>query len=127
MMICRVLAEIALAAHLLFIVFAALGATLVLRWRALAWLHLPCAVWAGAIALGGWICPLTYLEVRLRHCAGQAGYAEGFMAHYLLPLVYPEGLTRELQVALGVGVLSLNALIYALVLRQAGRRQPPGI
>ena len=126
-MICRLLAESALALHLLFIVFAALGAPLVLRWRTLAWLHLPCALWASAIALGGWICPLTHLEIRLRHCAGQAGYADGFVAHYLLPLVYPDSLTRGLQVALGLGVLCFNAAIYALAIRQAWVRRPPGV
>jgi hypothetical protein len=124
-MTCRVLAEFTLVVHLLFIVFAALGALLVWRWRVLAWLHLPCAVWAGAVALGGWICPLTDLENRLRQCAGQAGLAEGFVAHYLLPLIYPEALTRELQLALGLGVLGLNALIYAALLRRSGRRRPP--
>jgi len=126
-MICRLLAELTLAVHLLFIIFAALGACMVWRWRGLAWLHVPCAVWAGAVAVGGWICPLTHLEIRLWQCAGEAGYAAGFVAHYLLPLIYPEALTRELQVVLGLGVLGLNALVYAAILRRSGRRRPPSI
>ena len=114
-MICRILADAVLIIHLLFILFAVAGAFAALRWRLLVWVHLPCALWAAAIVLGGWICPLTPLEVFLRHCAGQAGYAGGFVQHYLLPIIYPHNLTREIQIGLGIGVLVINLVAYALV------------
>ncbi len=114
-MICRILADAVLIIHLLFILFAVAGAFAVLRWRYLVWVHLPCALWAMLIQLGGWICPLTPLEVFLRRCAGQAGYAGGFIQHYLLPIIYPHALTREIQIGLGIGVLVINLVAYALV------------
>ena len=96
-MICRFLADATLVIHLLFIVFAVAGAFAALRWRLLVWAHLPCALWAVAIEWGGWICPLTPLEVFFRRCAGQAGYSGGFVQHYLLPVIYPHNLTREIM------------------------------
>jgi hypothetical protein len=118
-MICRLLADAVLVIHLLFIFFAVAGAFAILRWRTLVWAHLPCALWAMAIEMGGWICPLTPLEVNLRRCAGQAGYSGGFIQHYLLPVIYPHGLTREIQIGLGIGVLVINLVAYALVVRNA--------
>lgn len=118
-MICRILADAVLMFHLMFIVFAVVGALVALRWRYLIWVHLPCALWAMAIELGGWICPLTPLEVSLRRCAGQAGYTGGFIQHYLLPIIYPYNLTREIQIGLGLGVLVINLAAYALVVRKA--------
>ncbi len=114
-MICRILADAVLIIHLVFILFAVAGAFTALRWRFIVWVHLPCALWAMLIELGGWICPLTPLEVFLRQCAGQAGYAGGFIQHYLLPIIYPHDLTREIQIGLGIGVLAINLVAYALV------------
>jgi hypothetical protein len=122
-MICRILADAVLIIHLLFILFAVAGGFAALRWRFLIGVHLPCALWAAAIELGGWICPLTPLEISLRRCAGQAGYSGGFIQHYLLPVIYPYNLTREIQIGLGVFVLAINLVAYALMVRQlrAGR------
>jgi len=84
----------------------------------LAWMHLPAALWGAFIELGGWICPLTPLEINLRQGAGEAGYSGEFIEHYVLPLVYPSGLTRDIQIALGIAVLILNGLTYgALIVR----------
>jgi hypothetical protein len=47
-----------------------------------------------------------------------AGYADGFIGSLLLPIVYPHGLTRSLQMGLGMGVLLLNGLGYGLLLRR---------
>jgi hypothetical protein len=125
----RIAADLVLVVHLAFIVFVVLGGLLALRWRRAPWLHLPAATWGALAALRGWICPLTPLEIRLRHAAGQEGYEGGFVEHYIFPLVYPEALTREIQVGLGLSVLAVNAAIYALVchLRRrgaAGSRRP---
>ncbi len=117
------MADAVLVVHLLFIVFAVTGAFAALRWRPLIWVHLPCAIWAVAIEWGGWICPLTPLEVFFRRCAGQAGYAGGFIDHYLLPIIYPHNLTRGIQIGLGLGVLVINLIAYALIVRQIRYRR----
>jgi hypothetical protein len=93
-MLFRVLADVVLVLHLLFIVFVAAGALGLSRWSLLPWLHLPAVVWALVIEFGGFICPLTPLENQLRRWGGETGYAGGFVEHYVLPLIYPAGLTR---------------------------------
>lgn len=108
------LADAVMLLHFVFIVFVVAGGLLLWRFPRLIWVHLPAAAWGAAIEFGGWICPLTPLENRLRHLGGEAGYAGGFVAHYLQPLIYPEGLTREVQGLLGIGVIAVNALIYGL-------------
>jgi hypothetical protein len=110
-------ADVLVLLHLGFILFVALGALLVLRWPVLAWLHVPAVVWGIAIELaGGVICPLTPLENSLRQAADETGYAGGFIDHYLVPLIYPPGLTRGMQIGLGLGVAALNLLAYALLI-----------
>lgn len=107
------LADALLLLHGLFIAWVVLGALAVWRRPRLAWAHLPCAAWGAWVELAGWVCPLTPLEQRLRLAAGEAGYAGGFIEHYLTAAIYPEGMTRELQLGLGLGVLGLNAALYA--------------
>ena len=108
-------------AHLAFIVFALLGGLFALRWRWMAWVHVPAALWGGVVALFGWICPLTPLENALRRAGGSAGYSGGFIDRYIVPLVYPTDLTREFQIALGLGLFGVNLVIYAFVWRRSGR------
>lgn len=117
-MLYRVLAESVLLIHLLFIAFALLGGFLVIRWRPVAFLHLPCLAWAVYIELAGGICPLTPLENRLRRLAGDAGYDGGFIEHYLIPILYPPGLTPTVQLAIAIILLTLNTLAYTLVWRK---------
>jgi hypothetical protein len=111
-----VLADLVVLLHAAFIVFVAAGGLLAWHRPRLAWLHLPAAAWGAWIELSGGICPLTPLENSLRAAAGQAGYAGDFVGRYLLPLIYPAGLTREIQIVLGIGVLALNAAIYGALL-----------
>lgn len=111
-----------LLVHLLFILFVLLGGLLVWRWSWLAWLHLPAALWGVLVELMHWPCPLTPLEQQLREAAGQAGYHGGFIEHYLLPLIYPAGLTPQIQMILGLFVLTLNGLVYGLLLWRRRRR-----
>lgn len=106
------LADGVLVLHLGFILFVVLGGALLPRWPWLLWLHLPAVVWAAFIELSGGICPLTPLENALRVAAGNRGYGEGFIEHYLTALIYPRGLTREIQTALGLGVVVLNGWFY---------------
>jgi hypothetical protein len=109
------LADAVLIFHALFIAFAVFGG-LIAIWRhgAWFWLHLACATWAATVVIMGWICPLTPLEQSLRQAAGQQGYQSSFIEHYLLAAIYPEGLTRPIQIALGIGVVVFNALVYGL-------------
>jgi hypothetical protein len=114
----RLAAEAVVLIHFAFVLFVVLGGLLVLRWPRLAWFHLPAAIWGGAIELTGLICPLTPLEKFLREAGGLAAYEGGFIAHYILPVLYPAGLTRGTQVGLGVAVTLLNAAIYWAVWRR---------
>jgi hypothetical protein len=119
----RVLADLVVGLHAGFVLFVLLGGLVVLRWRRVVWVHLPCVAWAVAIELGGWICPLTPLENRLRTAAGQAGYEGGFIEHYLIPVLYPDTLTRSMQAGLALLALSVNVVVYLWVLsRRRGRR-----
>jgi hypothetical protein len=121
-MIFRWLADGVAVLHAAFVAFVVLGGLLVLRWPRLAWAHVPAAVWGVLIEFGGWICPLTPLENALRARAGQAGYAGGFVEHYVLRVLYPEGLTREVQWVIGTVVLVLNALVYGSLWMRRRRR-----
>jgi Protein of Unknown function (DUF2784) len=112
-MITRFLADVIVLVHLAFILFVAAGGLLVFRWPKLAWVHVPAVVWGGLIELAGWICPLTPLENRLRGAAGEAAYAGGFIDRYIMPVVYPDGLTRGMQLALGVAVIGVNLVVYS--------------
>lgn len=116
-----VLADGVLVAHLAFVVFVVVGGFLALRWRRLVWLHVPCALWGAYVELAGKVCPLTPLENRLRRLAGEAGYGGGFIERYLMPVLYPGELTREIQIALGVAVIVLNAVVYTILVRRARR------
>lgn len=120
-MLARVAADLVVLVHLLFVVYVVAGALLVLRWPASAWVHVPAAAWGALIELTGWICPLTPLENRLRAQGGEAGYPGGFIEHYVLPVLYPDGLTPATQRALGLLVIALNLVLYSLVVRRARR------
>jgi len=117
-----ILADLIVALHFGFILFVSLGGLLVLKWPKLMWLHLPAAIWGASIEFAGWICPLTYLENRLRSASG-GQYASDFIEHYLMPIIYPAGLTREIQIGLGIAVIVLNLLIYAKVIYRAKAAQ----
>ena len=110
-------ADVVVVFHLLFVLFVIFGGLLALWWPKLAYVHLPVAVYGALIELVGWICPLTPLEKRLRESAGLEGYQGGFVEHYILPVLYPSGLTRNVQLVLGGMVIAVNLAIYALVLR----------
>jgi hypothetical protein len=119
----RFAADAVLAAHLAFVLFVICGGLLVLRAPRLAWLHLPAVAWAAFVELSGSICPLTPLEVALRRGAGEAGYGGDFVEHYLVALIYPAVLTRELQMAIGAAVLLINLCIYFVLWRRRSNRR----
>ena len=110
-------ADLLLVAHLAFVVFVVAGGLLVLRWPRAAWVHLPAALWGVTVEWVGWICPLTPLEVRLRQAAGEQASGSDFIARTVLPLLYPEGLTRSAQLVLGAIALAMNIAVYSVVIR----------
>jgi hypothetical protein len=114
----HVLATLVVAAHLAFIAFVVVGGLFVLRWRKLLYLHLAAVVWAVYVEWSGAICPLTPVENALRAAAGLEAYAGDFVAEYVFPLLYPDGLTRRAQLVIGVVVLAVNGCVYAVLLRQ---------
>jgi hypothetical protein len=117
-MLQRVLADLVLVVHLGFVVFVLAGGLLALRWRWVPWVHLPAAFWGAFIELSGGICPLTPLENRLRAAAGEDTYTGDFIAQLVGPVLYPPGLTREIQLLLAVLLVAFNALVYTTVWRR---------
>src|SRR5882724_8495219 len=115
------LADLIVWVHVAFVVFAVLGGLLAARWRRLVWIHVPAVIWAALVEVSGWVCPLTPLENWLRRKGGQDGYPSNFITYYLLPILYPEGLTREVQITLGVIVVLINSAIYSWILRSKKR------
>ena len=115
------MADFLVVVHFAFIVFVVFGGFLVLKWGRVAFLHIPCALWGVLIEFGGWICPLTPLEHHFREAVGGVGYSGEFIDHYLMPLVYPEGLTRGMQISLGVMVLAVNLCVYGWMLVNRGK------
>lgn len=124
-MLARLLADAVVLLHLAFVAFAVGGGLLALRWRWLPWLHLPALGWAAFVEFSGRICPLTPLENFLREAGGSAGYPGGFVEHYLLPVLYPAGLTRDAQWLLGGGLVLFNVLVYFLLWRRRRRAPAP--
>ena len=117
-MLYRGLADLTLVIHLAFVLFVILGGLMALRWPRVAWVHLPVALYGAAIEFIGFICPLTPLEVWLRRRGGEAGYEGGFIEHYITAAIYPPGLTREILIMLGIGVLAVNAAVYTIGVRR---------
>lgn len=112
----HLLADLVVIIHLTFVLFSVAGALLVIGWRKIFYLHLPAAVWAAWIEFSGKICPLTPLEKWLRIKGGDAGYSGDFVGHYILSILYPSGLTREVQFILGGVVVGVNIIIYGYIL-----------
>ena len=115
------LADAVVMFHAAFVVFVMIGGLFVLRWRRLIWLHLPAVAWGALIEFAGWICPLTPIENELRRRAGETGYSGGFVQHYVLHALYPEGLTAAIRYALGAMVILVNAVVYTIVWRSRRR------
>lgn len=117
-MIYIILADCIVVLHFLFIIFVITGGLSALKWRKIIWLHLPAAVWGALIEFTGWICPLTIMENDFRIKGNSLGYTGGFIQHYLIPVIYPTGLTHEIQIILGSVVVSLNLLVYWFIIRK---------
>lgn len=114
-MLWQTLADLVIVLHFGFIVFVLFGGFLTIWWRWIPWIHLPAVLWATALEFAGWICPLTPLENRLRQAGGDAGYSGGFLEQYALPIIYPSGLTQEVQFILGFVVVLTTLGTYGFV------------
>src|SRR4029077_6613120 len=121
-MMYRALADAVVMLHGVFVAFVVLGGFVAWRWRRVAWVHLPAAVWGVALEFGRWVCPLTPLENTLRARAGLAGYSGGFVERHLIPWLYPVDLTPPTQVMLGALALLVNFVAYGVWLRRAHHR-----
>lgn len=113
------LADIVVITHAAFVLFAMFGGFLVLKWKGIAILHIPAAIWGTLVELAGWVCPLTYLENWLRDLGRSEGYQIDFIDQYLLPVLYPPGLTRTTQIGLGSLLVGFNLCIYWWVWRHS--------
>ena len=115
-MIYSFLADLLMLFHLVFILYVMAGALLIFKWPKTLWLHLPSCFWGMTVEFTGWICPLTTWEIQLRRLAGEEGYTGSFIEQYLIPIIYPSGLNREIQMLLGSTVLIVNLSLYTLIL-----------
>ncbi|MEO1365930.1 MAG: DUF2784 domain-containing protein [Acidobacteriota bacterium] len=124
-MLYRLLADLTVLVHFGFVLFVVLGGLFALRWPRMTWVHLPAAAWGFSVEAFGWLCPLTGVENRWRRLAGDAGYDGGFIEHYVMPVLYPAGLTREIQWLLAAAVVVINVAVYGAVWRRrrSGRRR----
>lgn len=118
----QAMADLIVIIHFAFILFVVFGGLLVLKWRWLIWFHIPAVIWGALIEFAGWVCPLTVLENRLRFTDG-VDYASGFIEHYIIPIIYPSVLTREIQCGLGLAVLGLNCWFYLKLYRKSVKKQ----
>ena len=122
-MLYRLAADLIVLLHFAYIAFAVLGGFLVLRWWKLAWVHLPAAAWAAYVELYLRYCPLTPLENRLRALGGEDTYDTGFIAHYIMPVIYPPGITPGIQTFLGILFVASYIVIYTAAWRLHVRRR----
>lgn len=120
----RFLADATVLLHCGFVIFVVAGGLLVIMRPRVAWIHIPAVIWGVLIEFAGWICPLTYLENWFRYKGGQAGYPGGFIDRYLLPFLYPDELSRSLQLILGTVLAIINLLAYAFVVDRWRKRHP---
>jgi Protein of Unknown function (DUF2784) len=116
-MLWSLLADGVVVLHFAFTAFVIFGGFLTWRWRWVIFAHLPALAWGCWVEVSHSICPLTPLENQLRKLAGEAGYSGGFLAHYLLPVLYPPGLTWHVQWVLAGLLIALNVFAYARYLR----------
>jgi hypothetical protein len=121
----HILADLVVVVHLLFVIYAIFGGLLVLKWKFTVFLHIPALLWGTVVEARGWICPLTPLENRFRMEAGQTGYSGGFVDNYVVPVLYPENLTRTDQLVLALFLVTINVVIYVFVIRRLTRRGQP--
>lgn len=117
----NILADVIVAVHFLFIAFVVFGGLLVIRWPRIAFVHIPAIIWGTVVEFSGWICPLTPLENHFRNLAGNSSYSGDFIVRYLIPVIYPQNLTVDIQYILGAMVIIINIIFYTIAVRKHRR------
>lgn len=120
-MLYQIAADFVVLLHFTFIVFVLAGGLLVFKWRWMIWLHIPAALWGSIIVIARWICPLTPIENRLRQAGGAETYSSSFIEQYLVPIIYPSGLNREVFIAMGIVVIVINVIVYTILFNKRKR------
>ena len=115
-------ADLILIVHFVFIIFVVFGALLFFVVKKIVFIHIPALIWGSYIELTHSICPLTYLENWFLHKANLTTYSEGFIQNYLVPIVYPMSLTKDLQIYLGIILIVVNIIIYGLIFDKLKKR-----
>jgi hypothetical protein len=122
-MVYCLLADVVFIIHLCFIVFVVIGAFFVLKWRWVAFIHIPAVIWGLAIEFLNAPCPLTPWEQQLLLRAGEEAYRGGFVDHYIVPLIYPDANPRFFLEA-GIFLLVLNCVVYAwIIMRMRAKKR----
>ena len=117
-----VAADFLVIMHLLFIIFVVAGGFTIVRWRWMVLLHVPAAIWGAFVEIKGLLCPLTPWENSLRQLAGEKGYPESFIEHYIIPLIYPAELSQHMLIIMGVMVIAINLCVYTFILYRITRK-----
>ena len=110
-------ANLTLIVHLIFILYVVFGGLIFFIFSKTIFIHPPALLWGIYIELTNSVCPLTYLENWFLYQGGLTTYSNDFINNYLFPIIYPEGLTAEIQIYLGVSLIVINILIYGLILK----------
>ena len=113
----ELLANLTLVTHLIFILFVIFGGMLFYIFSKIIYIHIPSLLWGIYIELTNSVCPLTYLENWFLYKGELSTYSNDFINNYLFPIIYPAGLTAEIQIYLGVSLIVINILIYGLILK----------
>lgn len=114
----EIAANLVLIIHFAFIIFVMFGALLLFVSAKIIFIHVPALIWGSYNMFTHSACPLTHLENWLLHKANLATYSDGFIQHYIMPIVYPIGLTKDLQIYLGTALIFLNIIIYGFILNR---------
>ena len=114
----EIAADLILIIHFTFVLFVVFGALLIFVSIKIVFIHIPAVIWGSYIELTNSICPLTYLENWFLHKANLTTYSEGFIQNYLVPIVYPMNLTKDLQIYLGIALIVLNIIVYVLIINK---------
>ena len=111
-------ADLTLIIHFTFILFVIFGVLLFFVKTKIIFIHIPAFIWGSYIELTHSICPLTYLENWFLNKANLTIYSEGFIQNYIVPIVYPTDLTKNLQIYLGITLIVINIIIYGFILNK---------
>ena len=115
-------ANLTLIVHFAFILFVVFGALLFFFSTKIVFIHIPAFIWGSYIELTHSICPLTYLENWFLHKSNLTTYSEDFIQNYLVSIVYPTNLSKDLQTYLGITIIVVNMIIYGFIISRLKKK-----